>query len=174
MDDTKTVQIIHRFGLESILSLEDDPVLWASAIKKYWINRRGFSKQDFPLYLDVAVADVECTRGLRAIENWRFECRKDGAFKPVRWNEQSPVSDYLKFPLHKTFWHIAVERPNKNQDSVLVYHAALFLSEPHLSDHYGIAETHIWRKYKPWVFKALWPGGWRQTLRRTYFWRGVQ
>ena len=174
MNDTKTVQIIRRFGLESILSFEDDPLLWASAIKKYWINGRGFSNHDFPLYLDIAFADVESTVGVRVIENWRFERRMDGCFKPVQWNEQAPVSGYSRgFPFEMTFY-IAVERPSKNKNSVLVYHAILFLSEPHLSDQYGFAETHIWRRYKPWIFKTLWPGVWRQTLRRTYFWRGVQ
>lgn len=175
MDDTKTVQIIHRFGLESILSVEDDPLLWASVIKKYWINGRGFSNQDFPLYLDVAVADVEIMVGLRVIENWKLERLMDERFRPVRWNEQAPVSGYSRgFPFEKTFCHIVIERPSKNKNSVLIYHAALLLSERLLSEQYGFAETYIWRRYKPWIFKALWPGGWRQTMRRTYFWRGVK
>ncbi|MGB2963017.1 MAG: hypothetical protein WBB69_03435 [Anaerolineales bacterium] len=168
MDDTKTVQIIHRFGLESVLSFEDDPFLWASAIKKYWIKGRGFSNQNHSLYLDVAVADHESMVGLRVIENWRFEHRMDGRFKPERWNEQAPVSGYSKgFPFEIPFWHIAIERPSKNKNSILVYDAVILLSEG-----YGFAETHIWRWYKPWVFKALWAGGWRQTMRRIYFWRG--
>ncbi len=166
MDDTKTVQIIHHFGLESILSFEDDVLLWVSALKKYWINGHGFSNQNLSFYLDVAIADNESMESLRAIENWRFEPRMDGRFKPVRWNEQVPLPISLRgLPFEMPYWHIAIERPSKDKNSVLVYEAVI------LADQYGFAETHIWRWYKPWVFKPLWSGVWRQTLRTKYRWR---
>jgi len=166
MENTRSEQIIHKFGLEAVLSFEDDHLLWASVLKRHWINRRGFSNQDFSLYLDVAVADVESTVGLRAIENWRFERRIDGRFKPVRWNEQAPIPITPRgLPFEIPYWHIAIERPSKNKNSVLVYDAII------LEQHYGFAETHIWRWYKPWVFKALWSGVWRKTMRTKYRWR---
>ena len=166
MDETKAVQIIHNFGLEAVLSFEDDALLWVSTLEKHWINKSDISNQDLSLYLDVAVADHESMVGLRAIENWRFERRIDGHFKPVRWNEQAlaPISPTSR-PFEIPFWHIAIERPSKNKNSVLVYDAII------LEQHYGIAKTHIWRWYKPWVFKALWSGVWRQTMRTKYRWR---
>jgi hypothetical protein len=167
MEESKSVHIIHKFGLKSIFSFEDDPLLWVSALKKYWINRQGLSNQDFSFYLDVAVADDESIVGLRAIENWKFERRVDECFKPVRWNDQAPASiSPGGLPFEMPYWYIAIERPSKHKTSALVCEAVI------LADQYGFAETHIWRRYKPWIFKALWPGGWRQTMRRTYFWRG--
>jgi hypothetical protein len=166
MDDTNTVRIIHRFGLESVISFEDDPLLWASVLKKHWIYRRGFSNQDLYLYFDVAVADVESTVGLRVIENWRFERRMGGRFKPVRWNEQAPAPISPKgLPFEMPYWHIAIERPSKDKNSVSVYEAVI------LADQYGFAETRIWRWYKPWILKTLWSGVWRRTLRTKYRWR---
>jgi len=167
MEDTKDVQIIHKFGLESVLTYDDDAHLWVSALKKYWISKPSFSNQDLSFYLDVAVADGESMVGLRAIENWRFERRKDGWFKPMLWNEQAPIHISPRgLPFEIPYLHIAIERPSKNKNFALVYDAFILASQ------YGFAETHIWRLYKPWVFKTLWPGGWRQTMRRTYFWRG--
>ena len=166
MNETKTLQIIQYFGLESVLSFEDDVLLWVSALKKYWINKPGFSNQDLSFYLDVAVADGESMVTLRAIENWRFERRMDGSFKPVRWNEQAPVPISPRgLPFEMPYWHIAIERPSKNKNSVLVYEAVI------LADQYGVAETHFWRWYKPWLFMALWSGEWRRTLRTKYRWR---
>ena len=164
MEDTKDVQIIHKFGLESVLTYEDDAHLWVSALKKYWINRLDLSNQDLSFYLDVAVTDCESMVGLRAIENWKLERRMDGRFKPVRWNEQAPTPISPKdLPFEIPYRHIAIERPSKTKNYALVYDAFI------LGSQYGFAETHIWRWYKPWLFKALWPGGWRQTMRRIYF-----
>jgi hypothetical protein len=166
MEDTKGVQIIHKFGLESVLTYEDDTHLWVSALKKYWINKPGFSNQDLSFYLDVAVADGESMVGLRAIENWKLERQKDGSFKPVHWNEQAPIPISPRgLPFEIPYWHIAIERPSKDKNSVSVYEAVI------LADQYGFAETHIWRRYKPWIFKTLWFGGWRQTMRTKYRWR---
>lgn len=166
MEDTKEVQIIHKFGLESVLTNEDDAHLWISALKKYWINKPCFINQDLSFYLDLAVTDGECMVGLRAIESWKLERRKDGLFKPVRWNEQAPMPISPRgLPFEIPYLHIAIERPSKNKKFVLVYDAFILASQS------GFAETHIWRWYKPWLFKTLWPGGWRQTLRTKYRWR---
>lgn len=115
--------LLRAWGLDQLLTEEDDPELWAAVLFRYWPAPTD-PNLDVP-GLRFGLGDASYGSGLSAAraaqegrisepDIWCFEMDGGGGPQPVRSEERRAVSDCRR--------SLLIERPSKGLDSVLVDH----------------------------------------------------
>ncbi len=165
------------FGLEKVITRQDDPALWEAALHRYWQ-----SPEDPSILVDslrfgtgrrlaegeeVHGESNERTSSQRAlvdVEDWHFERTGDGLFTAMSYEGLAPVPPvilpgmsfmagmpgYTGQPIQGTvvFQYLSISRPSAEVDEAVVYSAT---SAPGVGD--GV--SYLWKKGND--------GRWEQT-----------
>jgi hypothetical protein len=115
------ILFLESYGLDQLLTDQDDPYLWAAVVDKYW------PKLDYP--------DRPIPRLLFTVDktHWRFERIGVGSIRPV------PIKPEMSGPLYADY-SLEVRRPSTSQATVLV------MTGSNPAPLAGRGELRIWKR----------------------------
>src|SRR5262245_13351638 len=70
MDSNKANVLLHQFGLEQLLSDDDDARLWAAVLHRYWPPISDPRIDRAALYFEIGTLNPRDQRGISRLEDW--------------------------------------------------------------------------------------------------------
>lgn len=140
MSEEDFISVLRSYGLDQVLTEQDDPRLWAAALKKYLPNPEDPNRPTLGFSFGIAAypsqddgAKEINTSGLKILETWRFARMGGPGLRAIRSRRKTSGSDY---PIHI----LDISRPSVNTNQAYV-HAG---RSP--APMIGGGETRLWKR----------------------------
>jgi hypothetical protein len=141
------------YGLDQLLTDQDDPTLWAAAVRKHWPKAEALEGPIPRLLFGVGRLPDEEEKfhhwgGMESLGRWRFEPNQAGGLKPIQLEGEASEL-YPEFILE-------ISRPSAGKTTAVV----------HAGDNpaplIGYGETIVWKRQPD--------GSWEGTTERISSW----
>jgi len=125
-------RILHDYGLDEVLTAQDDPVLWAMALIKHWPrDETGFQWLRVPFCYWFALGKrIDAQGRLQLVESWELERVGTGGFRATEWD--------LSRQLPEPWRSLQISRPSKDEPEAVVASGQM------LGPLCGNGAAHIW------------------------------
>jgi hypothetical protein len=132
------ISFLANYGLDKLLTEQDDPCLWADAVKKHWPKPEALLTLVPRLLFGLGRIPDEkeelCSQsGMESLGEWRFEPNDSDSLKPVLIQGEDIGRLFPEFILE-------ISRPSAGQTTPIV----------HAGDNpaplIGYGETHAWER----------------------------
>jgi hypothetical protein len=121
MSEEEAISILCSYGLDQVLTEQDDPRLWAAALKKYFPNPEDPNVPTLGFSFGIAASPSQedgskeiSASGLKILETWRFSRMGGKGLRAIRSRRKSSASDY---PIHI----LDISRPSVNTTQAYVH-----------------------------------------------------
>ncbi len=138
MDENNPISTLQLYGLEEVLTAQDDPRLWADALLKHWPAPNDPNLNVSRLTFGIGMKQDTNTRpagrdpsGMMIVEIWSFQRADENHLRAVRSDLETRSSSYPEYILD-------ISRPSAGRDSAFVH------AGEHPAPLIGYGETKLW------------------------------
>lgn len=173
MNPNEANSILQLYGLDQILSDQDDPQLWAIVLSESWTSPNNSKINVASLRFGIGRVALKTELKIQPFEAWGFEQVDFNRLRPKSY----PVSPYTDADFDKTLHNsiksilfylpfvnteyprlsLVLTRPSKGEKEVLVFSGAQY------AHNFGYGETCVW------LYQSS--GIWQKAEKPLKWWR---